>query len=91
MVFVVAVFFSSTVLGNEGPTLNWVRLVSNPGGGGASAYSAAQDSAGNIYVGTGLNTALIKFDSSGNVLWTFSEEDCGVAGIWRTLFQLALV
>lgn len=47
-----------------GPAPNFVKLV-----GSQYGYAVASDSQGNIYVGTGQKTALIKLDPSGNRIW----------------------
>jgi len=50
---------------------------------GSSADTIAEDGDGNIYLGSGPNTALTKFDSAGNLLWSWGrqETDCA-AHIW---------
>ncbi len=55
----------------------WVALYSGPGSGGNYAYALALDDNGNVYVtgesqggATGYDYATIKYDGSGNQLWT---------------------
>ena len=64
-----------------GPPLEWAKLVPNVCG--SSADTIAEDGDGNIYLGSGPNTALTKFDSAGNLLWSWGrqETDCA-AHIW---------
>ena len=55
-----------------GPALDWVKLVgSPPGDRGMYCYAVATDSLDNIYVGSGPNLALTKFDPAGNRIWSF--------------------
>src|SRR4051794_29653092 len=62
----------------EGPQLDWVKLIPYD-----SALAIAEDSNGNLYVGSGPRTALTKFDSTGNVLWTWGLQQTNSAGlIW---------
>jgi len=72
-----SVLISSLPARAAGPALDWVRLIhGNPCG--AHCHAAASDSQGNIYLGSGSGTGLTKFDSAGNLLWTWArpENDC---------------
>jgi hypothetical protein len=57
---------------SAGPAVDWVKLVTKPGyDRGIYCYAVAVDSKENIYVGSGPDLALSKFDSAGNLLWDF--------------------
>lgn len=59
-----------------GPTLDWVNLIPNICGFAGDAV--AEDSDGNVYVGSGPKTAVSKFDSAGNLVWKWGlkGDDC---------------
>ncbi|HEY6182798.1 MAG TPA: immunoglobulin domain-containing protein [Terriglobales bacterium] len=63
--------------------MDWARLISSPCRASDPSYAGAamDDSDGNIYVGSGDSTGLVKFDSAGNVLWRWNipEVDCSAA------------
>jgi hypothetical protein len=64
-----------------GPELEWARLI--PNDCGASSFAAVADAAGNVYVASGPQTALSKYDPAGNLLWTWGRQEGDCAGhIW---------
>lgn len=73
--FLLYSFSCNSSLG-AGPALDWARLIPNVCG--VAGDAVAEDSNGDIYVGSGPRTALTKFNSAGNLVWTWGRvgDDC---------------
>src|SRR5215207_907351 len=62
----IVVLLAQAVVHGAGPPLQFAKMV-----GTSFGLAVSSDSQGNIYVGTGYETALVKYDSQGNQVWSF--------------------